>query len=412
MESQTKNIPALRFPEFSEDWDEKKLADVTIKVGSGSTPTGGANVYGNSGILFIRSQNVNENRLKLEDVVFISEKINSKMRGSIVEANDILLNITGASIGRSCVVPKSFKTGNVNQHVCIIRLDKENSPRFLQLFISSEKGQKLVSEGQTGGGREGLNFHSIRGFKIFLPNLPEQQKIAAFLSAVDDKIEQLSRTKGLLTKYKKGVMQQIFDQKIRFKDDAGDYFSDWEKKELGKVCKVFDGTHMTPDYKDKGIPFYSVEHLTANNFTETKFISEEVFEKENNRVKLEKGDILMTRIGDIGTSKYISWSVKASFYVSLALIKQSSLINALFLNQYISSSAFQHELHKRTIHVAFPKKINLGEISNCEIVVPSPQEQQKIADFLTAIDKKIDLVNKQLEKTKTFKKGLLQKMFV
>ena len=155
-----------------------------------------------------------------------------------------------------------------------------------------------------------------------------------------------------------------------------------------------------------------VEHITADNFTQTKFISEEVFEKENKRVKLEKGDILMTRIGDIGTSKYISWNVKASFYVSLALLKQSYLINTLFLNQYIKSNDFQKELHKRTIHVAFPKKINLGEIGKCLIKVPSDKEQQKIAKFLSAIDDKIDSVNLQLEKILSDKTELIQQISV
>ncbi|MFM6250287.1 MAG: restriction endonuclease subunit S, partial [Dolichospermum sp.] len=119
------------------------------------------------------------------------------------------------------------------------------------------------------------------------------------------------------------------------------------------------------DYQESGIPFYSVEHVTSNNFKDTKFIAKEVFEKENKRVKLEKGDILMTRIGDIGTPKYIDWDVEASFYVSLALLKQSKKINSLFLAHYIKTNLFQNELHQRTIHVAFPKKINLGEIGYC-----------------------------------------------
>src|SRR5690606_16543894 len=127
---------------------------------------------------------------------------------------DVLLNITGASIGRSCLVPKNFKVGNVNQHVCIIRLKREYDPKFIQVFLSSEKGQRLIDQGQTGSGREGLNFQSIRLFKSKFPSLPEQQKIASFLSAVDKKIQQLTRKKELLETYKKGVMQQLFSEEI------------------------------------------------------------------------------------------------------------------------------------------------------------------------------------------------------
>jgi len=180
-----KRVPKLRFEEFSGEWETKKLGLLSSKIGSGSTPSGGQEVYQQTGIPFIRSQNVINNELIL-DHTCIPESINSKMKGSIVKSNDILLNITGGSIGRSCVVPKGFKIGNVNQHVSIIRL-KKDEPKFIQSFLASYRGQKLILRGQTGSGREGLNFQSIRGFKINIPTLTEQQKIAAFISAVDKK---------------------------------------------------------------------------------------------------------------------------------------------------------------------------------------------------------------------------------
>jgi type I restriction enzyme S subunit len=199
---------------------------------------------------------------------------------------------------------------------------------------------------------------------------------------------------------------------LRFKDESGNDYADWEEKKLGEVLKYYDGTHQTPNYVEEGIPFYSVEHLTANQFSKSKYISEEVFEKENKRVKLEKGDILMTRIGDIGTSRLIDWDVNASFYVSLALLKSNTKFNSSFLNQYISSINFQKELWAKTIHVAFPKKINLGEIGNCKVHFPSLSEQQKIANFLSSVDTKIESTYHQITQMQTFKKGLLQQLFV
>ena len=207
-------------------------------------------------------------------------------------------------------------------------------------------------------------------------------------------------------------MQQIFSQKLRFKDENGKEYPDWEEKKLKDIAKYYDGTHQTPKYLEEGIPFYSVEHVTANQFSKTKFIGNDVFEKENKRVKLEKGDILMTRIGSIGVAKYIDWDVNASFYVSLALIKQNNSFDGKFLSYAISNSNFQKELWKRTIHVAFPQKINLGEIGDCNINIPVKEEQQKIASFLSAIDIQIEGVNKKIAQTKLFKKGLLQQMFV
>jgi type I restriction enzyme S subunit len=156
-----------------------------------------------------------------------------------------------------------------------------------------------------------LDTAAIGGFKMRVPTLPEQRKIADFLTAVDGRIGQLIQKKALLEDYKKDVMQQLFTQAIRFKDDHGNDFPDWEEKKLKAVAKIYDGTHTTPSYTETGVPFYSVEHLTRGCFQQTKFISEEVFEKENKRVKLERGDVLMTRIGDIGTSRHLDWDLRA-----------------------------------------------------------------------------------------------------
>jgi type I restriction enzyme S subunit len=283
-----------------------------------------------------------------------------------------------------------------------------STPKFVYSLFQKIKWK----EHNEASGVPSLSKTTIEKIRISVPSLPEQQKIASFLSAVDEKIQQLTRKKELLEQYKKGVMQQLFSGKLRFKDENGKAFPKWEEKRLGEISKIYDGTHQTPIYVKEGIPFYSVEHVTANQFSQTKYISEEVFEKENLKVRLEKGDILMTKIGDIGTARLIDWDVRASFYVSLALIKNDKSFSSKYLCQYLASRNFQLELWKRIIHVAFPKKINLGEIGNCKILLPIIEEQKKIANFLSAIDTKIESVNNQLTHTQTFKKGLLQQMFV
>ena len=124
---------------------------------------------------------------------------------------------------------------------------------------------------------------------------------------------------------------------LRFPEFEGE----WLEKSLNEFSRVYDGTHQTPNYVENGIPFYSVEQVTANDFNKTKFISESVYEKEKKRVIIERGDILLTRIGNIGTPKYIDWDVKASFYVSLALIKKSNKYNSEFFGHYIKTRNFQ-----------------------------------------------------------------------
>lgn len=196
--------------------------------------------------------------------------------------------------------------------------------------------------------------------------------------------------------------------KLRFPEFEGA----WNTTTLGKITKIFDGTHQTPNYVKHGVPFFSVEHVTANQFENTKLISHEVFERENEKVKLERNDILMTRIGDIGTARLIDWDVQASFYVSLALLKKdpTNFISG-FLSSYIHTPYVARELYRRTIHVAFPKKINLGEISNCKLHLPTLTEQRKIAEFFSAVDTKIAQLAEKKRLLEDYKKGCMQQLF-
>lgn len=197
--------------------------------------------------------------------------------------------------------------------------------------------------------------------------------------------------------------------KLRFPEFSS---GEWKPTKLKKITKIYDGTHQTPNYVAKGVPFYSVEHVTADQFSETKFISEEVFHKENKRVALERNDILMTRIGDIGTARLIDWDVRASFYVSLALLKANEQkFSSGFLKSYFDSDYLSRELHKRTIHVAFPKKINLGEIGEVDLALPSLPEQKKIAAFLGVVDAKIAALQARRAALERYKRGLMQALF-
>lgn len=143
-----------------------KIGDFTTKVGSGSTPRGGSKVYQKSGVVFIRSQNIFNGVVNFDDVEYISDEIDEKMSSTRVESGDVLLNITGASIGRSAVFNHSCRA-NVNQHVCIIRTEKQRLiPEFLCEFLNSRYGQSQIQKMQVGGNREGLNFATIRSLKF------------------------------------------------------------------------------------------------------------------------------------------------------------------------------------------------------------------------------------------------------
>lgn len=194
-------------------WISTKISYLTAKIGSGKTPNGGAAIYRDEGILFIRSQNVYNEGLLLNEPMFISDEIDDDMKGTRLVHNDVLLNITGGSIGRCCVYEEKFGRANVNQHVCIIRVIPEKIlPKFMQLFWISKIGEISIDIYQTGGNREGMSGDAISKTFIPLPTMDEQIEIANYLdkkcAASDTAIEQKQKLIEKLTEYKKSLIYE------------------------------------------------------------------------------------------------------------------------------------------------------------------------------------------------------------
>ena len=404
--------PKLRFKEFDGDWATSKLGNLCLRNYQGINTVADKVEYQKTGYPILQAKHITSEKLDFDDVRFLSDLDFDKYRDKYIpKTNDILFSNIG-TIGKVVLVGESepfFIACNI--FLVSVKTDLI-VPFYLATYLRRLTSLSYFDNLQTGNATKFINKTDLLDTKVTLPSKEEQTKIASFLSAVDEKINQLTQKHQLLSQYKQGMMQKLFSQQIRFKADDGSEFGEWKKTEIKNISKIFDGTHQTPNYVTAGVPFYSVEHVTANNFKNTKYIAEDVYLAELKRVQLEKGDILLTRIGDIGTCRLIDWDVRASFYVSLALIKVNKQHNSSFVNQYIKSNLFQKELHERTIHVAFPKKINLGEIGLCLIQLPCLEEQTKIANFLSTIDQKMDVVSEQLEQAKLWKKGLLQQIFV
>ena len=173
-------------------WEVKKTKHISSRISSGKTPLDGSEIYVDNGITFLRSQNVYDEGLRLDDVVFITEAVDEAMAVSRVSANDILLNITGASIGRSCVVPSEFSPANVNQHVCVIRLKNLSQVPFIGWLFKSATIKNQIDHAQNGAAREGLNFVQIGEMAIALPPASEQESISAFLNTESAKLDTLT----------------------------------------------------------------------------------------------------------------------------------------------------------------------------------------------------------------------------
>lgn len=164
-----------------DEWKWTNINSVTTFIGSGITPRGGKAMYVKSGVPFIRSQNVYSNGLRLDDIVFVTQDLHNKMQRTQVKGGDVLLNLTGASIGRSTFIPMDFGPANVNQHVCIIRTDGLINPEFLSWWLNSSYIQDIIVDLQKGETREGLNYTHIRSLPIPYTIIEEQDEIARLI---------------------------------------------------------------------------------------------------------------------------------------------------------------------------------------------------------------------------------------
>ena len=205
-----------RLPGFRGEWENACLGEKALKIGSGITPTGGEKIYRSEGRPFLRSQNVGWGILLLDDIAFIDDDTHATFPATEIEADDVFLNITGASIGRSAVSDSRVTGGNVNQHVCIIRPDLTKLfPRFLNYSLLSTAGQRQIDSFQAGGNRQGLNFSQIRSMSFRLPPLPEQTAIAEALMDLDAGLAALEQRRAKTRALKQGMMQELLTGRTR-----------------------------------------------------------------------------------------------------------------------------------------------------------------------------------------------------
>jgi type I restriction enzyme, S subunit len=206
------------FGRIPKEWNVKKISEITDYIGSGVTPRGGSTVYQTSGILLIRSQNVLSGDFALNDVAYISDEINNSMLRSEIFQGDVLLNITGASIGRSVVVPLGFAQANVNQHVCSIRLTNKTIEKanFLSSFLNSYWGQAQISRYNAGSNREGLNYSEIKGIELPFPNDENEfKRISNVLDSLENSLKSLKKEYAKKIKIKTALMQDLLRGKVR-----------------------------------------------------------------------------------------------------------------------------------------------------------------------------------------------------
>ena len=381
MEKQ-KNMPQLRFPEFEGEWENLKLGELSKSIHSGKDSNvfdGNYPLYGSMGII-------------------------GKSSSPTYEGKYILVARVGANAGSINLVEDSF---GVTDNTLVIENDSRIDTDFEYYLLKVANLNRYIF----GSGQPLVTGSMLKALKVLIPSLPEQLKIASFFTAIDQKISQLKRKKTLLEQYKKGVMQKIFSQEIRFKDDNGHEFPKWEKKKLGeltyKTGKKNKGSTPYPIYSinnregflPQGDQFEGVDSNSRGyDISLYKIIEEKTFAYNPARIN----------VGSIGFSGDLKDVIISSLYVCF---KTKQGVEDAYLLHYLKTFQFNKSV-LQNVEGGVRDYLFYENFSNIKINLPSNKEQVKIANFLSAIDDKINHTQKQVEKAEVWKKGLMQQMFV
>lgn len=413
-QSEKQSVPKLRFPDFDGGWRPRALrafVDPQRKITYGIVQPG---EFVAEGVPLVRGGDYSDGWVPFDHIKRVTPKIDAPYKRSKLKADDLLMTIVGANTGTIAKVPDWLNGANITQTTARIAVDRESADTgFILQCLQSDIGQNEVRKYIKGAAQPGLNLSDVERFRVPAPSLPEQRKIASFLGAVDTKIAQLAEKKRLLENYKKGCVQQLFSQKIRFHDDTGNEFPDWEEKPLHSFLTETkaksDGTEAVFSVSvHKGL-INQVEHL-GRSFSAADT-------SHYNRV--DPGDIVYTKspTGDFPFGIIKQSRLDTSLIVSplYGVFRPETPWLGYWLHVYFESSIYTGNYLKPIIQKGAKNTINITNktfLSAKLKVSTHPEEQRKIADFLSALDRKINLVGQELDHARSFKQGLLQQMFV
>jgi len=390
MKSEEKNAPSLRFPEHEKPWVTYRLGDVCSKIMDGThfSPKSkdGERKY-------ITSKNIKNEGLDLSDVQHISEEEHRVIFARTpVEVGDILLTKDGASTGNCCLNTLDEEFSLLSSVAALRTIDESFDNVFLLQNLQSAYGSRAIQNAIAGQAITRITLDKINNLRLKFPLLPEQQKIAEFLSLLDMKIGLLAKKRKLLLKYKSGVMQQLFEQEIRFKGHDGNKYPDWETRPFEE---------MFVSMPTKRFQILSSDIASCGRFPVIDQGRDLVAGYSDDATKVFE-DAPVVVFGDhTAILKYIDFN----FVIGADGTKVLKPANGdpKFLYYALVINNISTEGYKR--HYSILKSVKL-------LIPKSRDEQIRIASFLSEIDEAIEIADWELELTRTFKKGLLQQMFV
>jgi len=393
MNKELKNIPKLRFPEFEGEWEKRNVKNV-FSIFNGYAFPSSASV--NNGALWVKIADVGIQKMKTNNLSYLPNSFIKSHSKFLLKKNDYVIALTRPILSGELKIARIndfFNNSLLNQRVG--KLVSDEILDYIYYLLQNTRLIKSIENNIAGSDPPNLSPKEINNIKVYVPQKPEQTKIANFLTAVDKRINLLQKKKAELEQYKKGIMQKLFSQSLRFKDDKGNDFPDWEVKKLGEVLNYLQPTkYLVSDteYKDE----YDIPVLTAGK---TFLLG---YSNETEGVFKEK---LPTIIFDDFTTafQFVDFPFKAKSSAMKMLIPINKDVNIKYVFEVMKTIKFPLAEHKRYW---------ISEYQNEKIPYPQKEEQQKIANFLSSIDKRITNEELQIKKMQNWKKGLLQKMFV
>jgi type I restriction enzyme S subunit len=404
--------------EVPNNWIWTTIGGLCSKIGSGSTPKGSN--YSSEGVLFFRSQNVYNDGIVLDDIKYISDEVHQSMIGTEVLPNDLLLNITGGSLGRCAIVPNEINKGNVSQHVCILRPITISSNYFHALILSTffSKSMKI-----TGSGREGLPKYNLEQMMFPLPPLAEQKRIVSEIERWFSLIDIIEKDKQDLHTIIKQAKSKILDLAIHGKlvpqdpneEPASELLkrinskteitcdnahytnlpAGWAMCKLSDLCKIENGfAFSSDDYKSHGIPLVRISNITHNtiDITDCAYIEGITDDK----FKVSKGDLLIAMSGAT-TGKMGVYPFDETAYLNqrvgnIKILNKSSLYPN-YRNTYMQSKV--DEILKIAYGGAQPN-ISASIIGNFDFPLPPYKEQIRIVETVQRIFDQLDVITESL----------------
>lgn len=402
------STPLLRYPQFDGDWEQVKVGDVS-KVTSGGTPNRTNLNYWGGKIPWITTSLIDFNTIN-DAEEYITDEGLTNSSAKLFPKGTLLIALYGQGVtrGKVALLGLEAATNQACAAILFVRSKVDQNFAFFQLMSKYSSIRNLAND----GGQKNLSGGLIKSLGLALPSIDEQLKISDFLSSVDRKISLLKEKLALLLQYKKGVLQKLFSQEISFKDESGDEFSDWQEYKLSDILELT----LSPIKMEDESEYELITVRRRNGGVDSRgfYKGKEVlvksqFELKKNQFVISKRQIVHGACGIVPSD--LEGAIVSNEYNVFDVVP--GLLDVHFFNLFSQTKYMRRAYFINSDGVHIEKLLfKTQSWLKTKVTIPSLSEQKKIVAFVKALDEKLVAINKKIELSQTFKKGLLQRMFV